>query len=43
MKTHVAIACTLFLLTRFAVAGNDLGIDGDKMVEPDCDALSSWY
>ena len=42
MKSLAAFACLLIFFSRFAVA-DDLGMDGDKLVEPDCDAMSSWF
>jgi cytochrome c len=41
MKTTVAIALSLALSSPMTLADN-LGFDG-KIVEPDCDAMGSWF
>ena len=42
MRLVVTIACSLILLAPLAFA-DDLGMEGDKLVEPNCDAMSSWF
>ena len=42
MRSITAIACALTLWTPLVLA-DDLGFRGAKLVEPDCDAMSSWY
>jgi cytochrome c len=41
-RSLAAIACSFALIAPFAVA-DDLGMSGKKLVEPDCDAMSSWF
>jgi thiosulfate dehydrogenase len=42
MNSITKIACSMALITPLVIA-DDLGMDGDKLVEPDCDAMSSWF
>ncbi len=42
MKAIAKIACCLSIIAPLGFA-DDLGMDGDKLVEPDCDAMSSWF
>jgi cytochrome c len=42
MKTTLSIACSLALWVPLAHGGDNLGFDG-KLVEPDCDAMASWF
>lgn len=42
MRPTLSIACALTLLAPLAIA-DDLGMSGDKLVEPDCAAMSSWF
>jgi len=42
MRPFAAIACSLTLIASLAL-GDDLGFSGDKLVEPDCDAMSAWF
>lgn len=41
-KTAAIVPTVLGLLTAIAAA-DDLGFEGDKLVEPDCDAMSHWF
>ena len=42
MKKVATIVIATACLTPLAYA-DDLGMDGHKLVEPDCDAMSSWF
>ncbi len=42
MRSVAAIFC-LFVLGSQIANADDLGMNGDKLVEPDCDAMSSWF
>ena len=42
MRSITAVASALALITPLTLA-DDLGMSGDKLVEPNCEAMSSWY
>lgn len=42
MRPAATIACSLVLIAPLTIA-EDLGMSGDKLVEPDCDAMSGWF
>jgi len=42
MRAISTITVVVALMSNPAVA-DDLGMDGHKLVEPDCDAMSSWF
>ena len=43
MKLHSAVlSCTIGILACTATA-DDLEFDGHDLVEPDCDAMATWY
>ena len=41
-RTHFAVVGTLAIAAGVAAA-QDLGFEGHKLVEPDCNAMSSWF
>lgn len=43
MNTNALIILTVFASVSSAALADDLGFEGDKLVEPDCDAMSWWF
>ena len=43
MKCHPTLLAVCLAATTSGALGDDLGFDGDKLVEPDCDAMSHWF